>query len=155
VVLPHHPPRADSLDCIGTGLDIECFVAAGAEDAAPLFLTRSLATFKVGDGEGDTAFSASRPPQLLQGRRSGSGLMTRCRRCSSSSPWRTTGSSAPGWEAWLIDAAASFQVGNCSAHVLHLKGVQFELVAVCVRFRNQLFFACYCWADAGWLDSGV
>ena len=48
---PPAPVPADSLDCVGTGSDVECFVDAGAEDAAPLL--------KAGDGEGDAAAPAS------------------------------------------------------------------------------------------------
>ncbi|CAD6205440.1 unnamed protein product [Miscanthus lutarioriparius] len=62
------PPAtpADSLDCVGTGSDVECFVDAGAEDAAsPLLPTRSPApgaSKDDGKSEGDdAAVSASSP----------------------------------------------------------------------------------------------
>ncbi|RLN39120.1 WAT1-related protein [Panicum miliaceum] len=48
---PPAPAPADSLDCVGTGSDVECFVDAGAEDTAPLL--------KAGDGEGEAAVPAS------------------------------------------------------------------------------------------------
>ncbi|OEL26246.1 WAT1-related protein [Dichanthelium oligosanthes] len=61
---PPSPAPADSLDCVGTGSDVECFVDAGADaDAdAPLLPARSrspAAASKVDDGEGEAAVSAS------------------------------------------------------------------------------------------------
>ncbi|CAN6316976.1 unnamed protein product [Urochloa humidicola] len=61
---PSPPAPADSLDCVGTGSDVECFVDAGAggdADAAPRLLARSPAASKADDGESeaDAAVSAS------------------------------------------------------------------------------------------------
>ncbi|TKV93144.1 hypothetical protein SEVIR_9G206300v4 [Setaria viridis] len=57
---PSPPAPADSLDCVGTASDVECFVDAGAEGAAPLLPARSPAASKVdGDGEGEAAVPAS------------------------------------------------------------------------------------------------
>lgn len=62
---PPAPAPADSLDCVGAGSDVECFVDAGAEDAAsPLLPTRSPApgaSKDDGKNEGDAAVSASSP----------------------------------------------------------------------------------------------
>ncbi|CAN6310630.1 unnamed protein product [Urochloa humidicola] len=59
---PSPPAPADSLDCVGTGSDVECFVDAGAEAdaaAAPLLPARSPAASKADDGETDAAVSAT------------------------------------------------------------------------------------------------
>ncbi|ONM05532.1 WAT1-related protein chloroplastic [Zea mays] len=57
---PSPPAPADSLDCVGTGSDVECFVDAGAEDAAPLLPALSAGASKDdGKSEGDAAVSAS------------------------------------------------------------------------------------------------
>ncbi|CAL4934133.1 unnamed protein product [Urochloa decumbens] len=60
---PSPPAPADSLDCVGTGSDVECFVDASAEgdaDASPLLPARSSAasTSKADDGESEAAVSA-------------------------------------------------------------------------------------------------
>ncbi|CAL4925648.1 unnamed protein product [Urochloa decumbens] len=59
---PSPSAPADSLDCVGTGSDVECFVDVGAEgdaDAAPLLPARSPAASKADDGESEAAVSAS------------------------------------------------------------------------------------------------
>ncbi|CAN6287855.1 unnamed protein product [Urochloa humidicola] len=60
---PSPPAPADSLDCVGTGSDVECFVDAGAEgdadNTSPLLPARSPAASKADDGETDAAVPAS------------------------------------------------------------------------------------------------
>jgi hypothetical protein len=57
---PSPSAPADSFDCVGTGSDVECFVDAGAEDAAPLLPALSAGASKDdGKSEGDAAVSAS------------------------------------------------------------------------------------------------